>query len=275
MKRFLRFLLVFVFCCGLLSIPTTAEAVGSCPRQSNGPTYRVMKESSCQAESGWRAVSGSRCPSNPWTDPCRLRTEPCDPCPSPKEESAAAPAPVCRNAGGEQVPALLPTLQEGQLSLWRALLSSLVPGESPSPETVVPAMPSPQPAPATAEEDFRLAVVELVNRERAAEGLPALTWDEDLAAAAAVRSREIQSSFSHTRPNGSSCFSALQEAGVAYRQAGENIALGQRTPEQVVRDWMNSPGHRANIMNSAYSRIGVGLAAASSGGYAWAQFFAD
>lgn len=121
---------------------------------------------------------------------------------------------------------------------------------------------------------FAKEVVELVNAERAAEGLSPLTIDPDLTAAAEIRAQEILGTFSHTRPNGSSCFTALDQVGASYRRAGENIALGQTTAKQVVEDWMNSPGHRENIMNSAYSRIGVATAAANRG-YGWAQFFAD
>lgn len=122
--------------------------------------------------------------------------------------------------------------------------------------------------------EFAQAVVELVNEERAKEGLSPLSIDQSLCEAAEIRAAEIQESFSHTRPDGTSCFTALDEVGASYRKAGENLALGQSSPEQAVRDWMNSPGHRKNIMNSAYSRIGVAVQAASRG-YAWSQFFAD
>ncbi len=121
-------------------------------------------------------------------------------------------------------------------------------------------------------------VVDLVNAERAKEGLAALTLDASLCNGAAIRVNEISTLFSHTRPNGQSCFTALDEAGVNYRQAGENIALGQTSAQQVMEDWMNSPGHRANIMSANYSRIGVAMAASGDsryGGYAWAQEFAN
>lgn len=112
-------------------------------------------------------------------------------------------------------------------------------------------------------------VVQLVNQERAKVGLPALTLDTTASKAAQVRAKEIRTSFSHTRPNGNSCFTALKEAGVSYRTAGENIAAGQQTPEQVVAAWMNSEGHRKNILGSQYTAIGVGYL---EGGY-WTQFF--
>lgn len=108
------------------------------------------------------------------------------------------------------------------------------------------------------ESDYAEQVLELVNEEREKEGLSALRWDDRAADAAEVRAEELQSLFSHTRPDGSSCFTALDEEGASYRSAGENIAMGQRTPEQVMDSWMNSSGHRANILNSSFKAIGVG-----------------
>lgn len=122
---------------------------------------------------------------------------------------------------------------------------------------------------------FAQQVVSLVNAERAKEGLGALTVDAGIEKAALVRAKEIQSSFSHTRPNGAGFSTALQEAGVNYRASGENIAWGQRSPEEVVTGWMNSPSHRANIMNGNYSRIGVGHLQNADGVSYWVQLFAN
>lgn len=116
-------------------------------------------------------------------------------------------------------------------------------------------------------------VVDLVNVERAKEGLAPLTIDERVAQAATVRAKEIQTKFAHVRPNGSGFVTALKEQGVTYRGAGENIAWGQRTPQEVVTAWMNSPGHRANIMNKNYVHIGVGNLQNSSGTQYWVQIF--
>jgi uncharacterized protein YkwD len=116
-------------------------------------------------------------------------------------------------------------------------------------------------------------VVRLVNEARAGQGLPALTLDSTMTSAAMVRAKEIQTSFSHTRPNGTTCFTALDAAGVSYRAAGENIAYGQRTPSDVVTGWLNSPGHRANIMSTSFTRIGVGYVVGSNGTAYWSQFF--
>lgn len=120
---------------------------------------------------------------------------------------------------------------------------------------------------------YALRVVELVNEERVKAGLAPVTLQEDVTKAAQVRALEIEKSFSHTRPNGSSFSTALKEAGVSYRGSGENIAWGQKTPEQVMRGWMNSDGHRANILNPKYTSIGVGYYQNASGVNYWTQLF--
>lgn len=116
-------------------------------------------------------------------------------------------------------------------------------------------------------------VVELVNAERAKAGLPALTMDADVTAAANVRAKEIVQQFSHTRPDGSSFSSVLKEQGVSFRGSGENIAWGQKTPEQVMNAWMNSDGHRANILNKNFKNIGVGYYQDENGVNHWVQLF--
>ena len=105
---------------------------------------------------------------------------------------------------------------------------------------------------------FAEQVVELVNQERTKAGLNAVTLDQNIASAALVRAKEIETSFSHTRPNGSKFSTALTEQGVTFKGAGENIAWGQKSPEAVMQAWMNSEGHRANILNKNFTKIGVG-----------------
>ena len=124
----------------------------------------------------------------------------------------------------------------------------------------------------TSQGDFASQVVALVNAERAKQGLSALTIDTKVQQAALVRAKESAQSFSHTRPYGSSFSTALTEAGVSYRTAGENIAYGQSTPQQVMNAWMNSSGHRANILNANYTTIGVGYTVINGTAY-WAQLF--
>ena len=122
---------------------------------------------------------------------------------------------------------------------------------------------------------FARQVAELVNEERARNGLSPLTVHTGAEKAAAVRAREIQTSFSHTRPNGSSFSTALTEAGASFAVSGENIAYGQKTPAQVMEAWMNSAGHRANILNPSFRQIGVGYAESASGTGYWTQLFID
>lgn len=118
------------------------------------------------------------------------------------------------------------------------------------------------------------AIVRLVNEARAQNGLPALTADTNLSAAARVRAGEIRQSFAHTRPDGTSFSTAMAQAGATFRAAGENIAYGQKDANTVMNSWMNSSGHRANILGSRYGRIGV--AAVNNGGTIyWVQLFAD
>lgn len=116
-------------------------------------------------------------------------------------------------------------------------------------------------------------VVTLVNKERTSRGLKELKLNETLYNKAMIRSKELVKLFSHTRPNGTSCFTVLE--GISYRCMGENIAAGQRTPKEVVTDWMNSPGHRANILSPDFTKIGVGLVYNSNSvyGYFWTQIF--
>lgn len=120
---------------------------------------------------------------------------------------------------------------------------------------------------------FAEQVVELVNQERTKAGLNVVTLDQNIASAALVRAKEIETSFSHTRPNGSKFSTALIEQGVTFKGAGENIAWGQKSPEAVMQAWMNSEGHRANILNKNFTKIGVGYYQNATGRNFWTQLF--
>lgn len=139
--------------------------------------------------------------------------------------------------------------------------------EASAPETQTPSLPE-----ASDVHPYVLRIVELVNEERAQAGLNPVTLDASASQAAQVRAQEIVISFSHTRPDGRSCFTALEEQGIRYRTAGENIAWGQRSPEQVMDAWMNSPGHRANILQESFTHIGVGYYQENGINY-WSQLF--
>lgn len=116
-------------------------------------------------------------------------------------------------------------------------------------------------------------VLKLINQERAKAGLKALTTTTSLQNAANKRALETVTSFSHTRPDGRSFSTVFADYGISYRAAGENIAEGQRTPSEVMNAWMNSPGHRANILGSQFGKVGVGVYKSAQGRYYWTQEF--
>ena len=119
---------------------------------------------------------------------------------------------------------------------------------------------------------FEQQVITLTNAERAKEGLPALQADTTLMKSARAKSDDMAKNnyFSHTSPTYGSPFDQMKSFGISYKAAAENIAQGQKTPQEVVQAWMNSSGHRANIMNGSYTHIGVGYSA--NGNY-WTQQF--
>jgi uncharacterized YkwD family protein len=138
-----------------------------------------------------------------------------------------------------------------------------------------PSKPASSIASTSSYSEFQNEVVRLVNVERAKNSLPALTADSLLMKTATVKSQDMANNnyFDHTSPTYGSPFDLMKKFGVTYRAAGENIAMGQTTPAQVMNGWMNSSGHRANILNSAYTKIGVGIAKNASGRYYWTQHF--
>lgn len=119
-------------------------------------------------------------------------------------------------------------------------------------------------------------VVNLVNSERAAQGLTALQKDSRLAALAQQKAEDMATNqyFSHTSPTYGSAFDMLKAAGYSYKTAGENIAMGQKSAASVMDGWMHSSGHRANILHTSYEKIGVGYAVSADGMPYWVQIFA-
>lgn len=117
---------------------------------------------------------------------------------------------------------------------------------------------------------FAAKVVELVNVERSKAGLSPLTVHTNLTKVAVEKAKDmsVNNYFSHTSPTYGSPFDMMKQFGVTYSYAGENIAMGQKTPEEVMKGWMNSPGHKANILNKNFTMIGVGY----YNGY-WVQEF--
>lgn len=121
--------------------------------------------------------------------------------------------------------------------------------------------------------NFQAEVFRLVNEERARAGQPALRSAPVLTVVAIRRADELTRTFSHTRPNGRSWESMLAEYRVSWSTCGENVAMGQTDPADVMRSWMNSSGHRANILNGNFKYLGVGVSRNSAGRLCWSQNF--
>lgn len=119
---------------------------------------------------------------------------------------------------------------------------------------------------------FENEVIRLVNEIRVQNGLQALSADWELSRVARYKSQDMVDNryFSHTSPTYGTPFQMIRAFGLSYRSAGENIAYGYAAPQAVVNAWMNSSGHRANILNASYTRIGVGYVSA---GHYWTQMF--
>lgn len=153
--------------------------------------------------------------------------------------------------------------------------------EKPAAQQPVAQKPAPQPAQETTapakQESGTISSIEqqvltLTNQERAKEGLKPLVTDAALMNTARAKSADMSKNnyFSHTSPTLGSPFDQMKAKGIQYKAAAENIAMGQRTAEEVVKGWMNSPGHRANIMNGNFTHIGIGY---DTQGHYWTQQF--
>ncbi|RKD33462.1 SafA/ExsA family spore coat assembly protein [Thermohalobacter berrensis] len=118
-------------------------------------------------------------------------------------------------------------------------------------------------------------VIKLVNIERSKRGLQPLRKNWQLSRVARYKSQDMinKNYFSHYSPTYGSPFKMMEDFGLRFTAAGENIAMGQRTPEEVMNAWMNSPGHRSNILSSSFDQIGVGVAKDKYGRYYWTQMF--
>lgn len=124
-------------------------------------------------------------------------------------------------------------------------------------------------------DSFQREVLKLVNEERNKAGLKPLTLNSNLSNIATIKSQDMinKNYFSHTSPTYGSPFDMMKKFGVSYKTAAENIAKGQTTPQQVMNSWMNSSGHRSNILNPNFTQLGVGVAKSSNGTIYWTQMF--
>ncbi|MCL2096672.1 MAG: CAP domain-containing protein [Oscillospiraceae bacterium] len=130
----------------------------------------------------------------------------------------------------------------------------------------------PEAAPLASLED---EVIRLVNIERAKNGLPALAKNWEVARVARIKSQDMIDNryFAHNSPAYGSPFRMLEDFGLKFSSAAENIAYGQKTASDVMNSWLNSPGHRANILSRTVTQIGVGAAKTSNGTLYWTQMF--
>ncbi|MCI1857256.1 MAG: CAP domain-containing protein [Sporolactobacillus sp.] len=152
------------------------------------------------------------------------------------------------------------------------------PAKNQQPEAEQPSKQEEQPSSETAGDlsAYEKKVVDLTNAERTKTGLKALKADNGtLSKMARAKSADMRDKnyFDHQSPTYGSPFDMMKQYGITYRSAGENIAAGQKTPEEVVNGWMNSPGHRANILNANFTTIGVGYVSGGSYGSYWTQEF--
>ncbi|MBT2702476.1 CAP domain-containing protein [Bacillus sp. ISL-35] len=189
------------------------------------------------------------------------------PAPVPEQGAAPAPAPQERQAPEQEA---APAPQEKQAPEQEA---APAPQERPAPQQEAAPAPEQKAAPSGTEiSDFESKVIDLTNEQRRKNGLPNLQPDTALSNVAQEKSNDMQAKnyFSHTSPTYGSPFDMMRDFGVSYNSAGENIAMGQQSAEEVVNAWMNSEGHRKNILSPNYTHIGVGHT--TQGNY-WTQMF--
>lgn len=182
--------------------------------------------------------------------------------PTQKPESTPAPT-VAPTVKPTNVPTVAPTVKP-----------TVAPTATPTVAPTATPTTKPTQAPST-QNTMEQEVLALVNKVRQENGLNAVTWAEDVAKVARAHSGDMinRGFFSHTNPDGLSPFDRLKNNGISYRTAGENIAYGQKTPEAVMDAWMNSSGHRANILNKNVKEMGVGAVKNSNGTVYWTQMF--
>lgn len=174
------------------------------------------------------------------------------------------------------------TVQRGD-SLWKIAvkyevgLSEII-NENPeikNPNLIYPGQKVKVPRKSEADTSVQNEILSLVNAERSKVGLNPLKLNWELSRVAKIKSEDMahEGYFSHTSPTYGTPFEMMKHFGIKYKTAGENIAAGQKTPKEVMVAWMNSKGHRENILNKKYTEIGVGYFKGGSYGSYWTQQF--
>lgn len=213
----------------------------------------------------------------PTATPSPKPTKAPDPTETPKPtEKPATPTPTATPKPVTPKPTKAPEPTEKPVTPTPTATPTEKPATPTPTATPIPtATPTPSPEPEMNVDEMASEVIRLTNIERVKAGLSPLQHHAGLQRAAMVRAEEITRKFSHTRPDGTDSSTALYENGVAC-DGGENIAAGQKTPEAVVRAWMNSSGHKATMMQQSITHIGVGVCKSPiTGQWLWVQDFSS
>ncbi len=246
---------------GLDGRPTSSTFASASARLALDADGDVRVESSA-SRSGREALPAAPPATAPAPAPAPVGTPTPDPAPAPAGTPTPPPAVVPAPAPAPPAPTAAAPARP----------SPSAPPVAPAPRPTLAGAPAPPPPAAPAQLDRAGQVLALVNQERAAAGCAPLTADRGLAAVATAHSEDMRdrSFFGHVNPDGASPFDRADAAGVSAR--AENIARGQSGPAAVMDSWMDSPGHRANILDCGLRRLGVGIADGGSGPW-WTQLF--
>lgn len=245
--------------------------------------YQILRQLGCSEElcqkvlnqlNGFKWYSNADCNRN---QSCVPQTEPT----APTEKVIPSEAPT---QSPEQIPTITPSEQATELPTEKPTEQATEMPPKPTEAPISPATEAPVPATQAPTEkatepqqpqslnSYEREVVRLINEIRSQYGLGQLAVNTELSRVARIKSQDMHDLgyFSHTSPTYGSPFDMMKRFGIRYRTAGENIAMGYRSPQSVVDGWMNSPGHRANILNGSFKEIGMGYI--EHGNY-WTQMF--
>ena len=208
-------------------------------------------------------------PNNPSTTPQQKpESTPSTPSTTPQQKPESTPS----------TPSTTPQQKPESTPITPSTTPQQKPESTPSTPSTTPQQKpesTPEQKPSTDFSSYQQQVLDLVNAERTKRGISALTLDSNLSSVATKKSQDMvnKNYFDHTSPTYGSPFDMMKQFGISYRTAGENIAKGQKTPQEVVTAWMNSEGHRKNILNPNFTNLGVGIAKDSKGTTYWTQMF--